>query len=156
MRRTREEQELERTVEDRLAQRFPDVELVDLEVRGGRDRTLTLFIDRADGVDLELCSAVSGALDDLRSRYALEVSSPGLDRPLTRPAHFQAAVGRRVALRAERPVDGRSNFDGLLAVATEDGVALELEDGRRQEFAYDGIAKAHVVYTFPHNGGRHE
>ena len=89
MRESREE--LESMIEATLAGRFPEVELVDLEVRGGPGGTLTLFIDRPGGVDLELCGAVSAALDDLRARYSLEVSSPGLDRRLRKPAHFAAA-----------------------------------------------------------------
>jgi ribosome maturation factor RimP len=156
MRRTKEQRELEQMVQGRLAGRFPEVELVDLAVRGGREPVLTVFIDRAGGVDLELCGAVSGALDELRDRYGLEVSSPGLDRPLTRPEHFERAVGERVALRTEAPVEGRSNFDGRLAAAAADGVVLELEDGRRCSFSYDDIARAHVVHTFAHNGGRNE
>jgi len=156
MRRTKEQLELEQEVERQLAERFPAVELIDLVVRGGRERTLTVFIDRPQGVDLELCGAVSGALDGLRERYGLEVSSPGLDRPLTRPAHFERALGQRIALRTETPVEGRSSFDGRLAAACKDGIVLELEDGRRQTLTYNDIARAHVAHTFRHDGGGNE
>ena len=118
MREKREE--LEAIIEATLAERFPEVELVDLEVRGGPAGTLTLFIDRPGGVDLELCAAVSQALDDVRERYALEVSSPGLDRRLRKPAHFAAALGRDVAVKMDEPQDGRSNFRGVLAAADDD------------------------------------
>ena len=108
MRERREE--LEATIEATLAERFPDVELVDLEVRGRPASTLTLFIDRPGGVDLDLCAAVSQALDEVRERYALEVSSPGLDRRLRKPAHFAAALGSEVAVTTARPIEGRAQL----------------------------------------------
>ena len=115
MRESREA--LEAQIEARLADRFPEVELVDLEVRGGRLGTLTLFIDRPGGVDLELCAAVSQALDDVREQYSLEVSSPGLDRRLRKPAHFAARARREVAVKLDGAADGRSNFRGELVAS---------------------------------------
>ena len=153
MRESREE--LERMIEATLAERFPEVELVDLEVRGGSGGTLTLFIDRPGGVDLELCGAVSAALDDVRARYSLEVSSPGLDRRLRKPAHFAAALGREVAVKLTAPRDGRSNFRGVLSAADEDSVTLDLGDGSAT-LPLPDIAKAHVVYNFDEDGGQRE
>ena len=153
MRESREE--LESMIEATLAGRFPEVELVDLEVRGGPGGTLTLFIDRPGGVDLELCGAVSAALDDLRARYSLEVSSPGLDRRLRKPAHFAAALGREVAVKLAVPRVGRSNFRGVLVAADEDSVTLDLGDGSTT-LPLPDIAKAHVVYNFDKDGGRRE
>jgi len=148
-------EELERMIEATLAERFPEVELVDLEVRGGSGGTLTLFIDRPGGVDLELCGAVSAALDDVRARYSLEVSSPGLDRRLRKPAHFAAALGREVAVKLASPRDGRSNFRGVLVAADEDSVTLDLGDGSAT-LPLPDIAKAHVVYNFDKDGGQRE
>jgi len=142
-------------IEATLAERFPEVELVDLEVRGGSGGTLTLFIDRPGGVDLELCGAVSAALDDVRARYSLEVSSPGLDRRLRKPAHFAAALGREVAVKLASPRDGRSNFRGVLVAADEDSVTLDLGDGSAT-LPLPDIAKAHVVYNFDKDGGQRE
>ena len=153
MRESREE--LESMIEATLAGRFPEVELVDLEVRGGPGGTLTLFIDRPGGVDLGLCGAVSAALDDLRARYSLEVSSPGLDRRLRKPAHFAAALGREVAVKLATPREGRSNFRGVLVAADEDSVTLDLGDGSAT-LPLPDIAKAHVVYNFDKDGGRRE
>ncbi|HZL64295.1 MAG TPA: ribosome maturation factor RimP [Thermoleophilia bacterium] len=153
MRESREE--LESMIEAILAKRFPEVELVDLEARGGSGGTLTLFIDRPGGVDLELCGAVSAALDDVRARYSLEVSSPGLDRRLRKPAHFAAALGREVAVKLTAPRDGRSNFCGVLVAADEDSVTLDLGDGSAT-LALPDIAKAHVVYNFDEDGGQRE
>ena len=153
MRESREE--LERMIEATLAGRFPEVELVDLEVRGGPGGTLTLFVDRPGGVDLELCGAVSAALDDVRARYSLEVSSPGLNRRLRKPAHFAAALGREVAVKLAAPRDGRSNFRGVLVAADEDSVTLDLGDGSAT-LPIPDIAKAHVVYNFDEDGGQRE
>jgi len=153
MRESREE--LERMIEATLAERFPEVELVDLEVRGGSGGTLTLFIDRPGGVDLELCGAVSAALDDVRARYSLEVSSPGLDRRLRKPAHFAAALGREVAVKLVAPRDGRRNFRGVLVAADEDSVTLDLSSGS-VTLPLPDIAKAHVVYNFDEDGGQRE
>ena len=153
MRESREE--LERMIEATLAGRFPEVELVALEVRGGPGGTLTLFVDRPGGVDLELCGAVSVALDDVRARYSLEVSSPGLDRRLRKPAHFAAALGLEVAIKLAAPRDGRSNFRGVLVAADEDSVTLDLGDGSAT-LPIPDIAKAHVVYNFDEDGGQRE
>jgi ribosome maturation factor RimP len=143
-------------IEATLAERFPEVELVDLEVRGGPAGTLALFVDRPGGVDLELCAAVSQALDDVRERYSLEVSSPGLDRRLRKPAHFAAALGRDVAVKLAAPQDGRSNFRGTLAAADADSITLELDGGSHVTLPLQGIAKAHVVYNFDTDGGHRE
>lgn len=149
-------EKLEATIAAILALRFPEVELVDTEVRGGRDGTLTVFVDRPGGVDLDLCAAISRELDEVRDRYGLEISSPGLDRRLARPAHFAAQVGREVAIRLKAPRGGRSNFRGRLAAADDAQVTLELGDGERVALPLDGIAKAHVVYNFDSDGGHRE
>lgn len=139
-----------------LAAHCPEVELVDLEVRGGPQGTLTLFIDHPGGVDLELCGAVSHALEDLRERYSLEVSSPGLNRRLRKPAHFAAAVGRDVAVAMAEPREGRRNYRGLLAAAGEATITLDLGHDGSVELPIAGIARAHVVYNFDSDGGQHE
>ena len=112
----------------RTRRAVPDVELVDFEVRG-QPPTLTLFIDRPGGVDLDLCAAVSQSLEELRERYALEVSSPGLDRRLRKPEHFAAQLGREVAVQTARPIEGRRNFRGVLAAADDQSITLTLEGG---------------------------
>ena len=156
MRRTAEQEKVATQVETVLGEQFPDVELVDVALRGGRQPAVTLFIDRPAAVDLELCAAVSGALDELRTVYALEVSSPGLDRPLTRAAHFERAVGGVIAVRTEAPVAGRSNFRGLLVGASDDGIQIAPEGAEPLSLAYQDIARANVVHQFTTPGGRHE
>ena len=154
MREKREE--LEAIIDATLAERFPDVELVDLEVRGGPTGTLALFIDRPGGVDLELCAAVSQALDDVRERYALEVSSPGLDRRLRKPAHFAAVLGRDVAVAMDEPQNGRRNFRGVLSAAGDTSITLDLADGGSATLPLNALGRAHVVYNHETDGGHRE
>ena len=117
-------------IEHRLAEQFPEVELVDLELRGRPVAALTLFIDRPGGVDLELCTAVSHALDDIRAEYALEVSSPGLNRRLRKPAHFAAAIGEEVSVKLTAPQGGRGSFRGELVASDEECITVRTR-GRR-------------------------
>ena len=148
-------QQLADEIEVALAREFPEVELVDLDVSTAAG-TLTLYIDRPGGVDLDLCAAVTAALDTVRERYALAVSSPGLDRRLRTGAHFVAAVGEHIAVRLAEPRDGRSNFRGVLTAADEACVTLALADGGTVFLPLPDIATAHVVYDFERNGGRRE
>lgn len=92
---------LQTDIERRLADSEPEVEVLLAEVLGGRQ--LRVFIDHPQGVTLELCERVSGRLTELRERYSLEVSSPGSERPLTKPAHFRRFIGRRARVRTRRP-----------------------------------------------------
>jgi ribosome maturation factor RimP len=154
MRESREE--LESTIVATLGAQFPEVELVDLEVRGSSSATLALFIDRPGGVDLELCAAVSQALEGLRERYALEVSSPGLDRRLRKPAHFAEALGQEVVVKLTAAHDGRRNFRGVLVAAGPDSITLESADGENATLPLAALAKAHVVYDFANDGGHRE
>ena len=153
---TESREEFERQVESALTLEFPAVELVDIETRGGALPTLTIFIDRPGGVDLDLCAAVAQALDGLRQRYAVEVSSPGLDRRLRKAAHFAAALGSEVAVHTAAPQDGRRNWRGRLTAADDEGVTLTLEEGEVVTIPLATIARAHVLYNFTANGGQRE
>src|SRR5438132_9713985 len=92
---------LQAQIEARLARSEPDVEVLLAEVVGGS--RLRVFIDHPAGVTVGLCERVSMLLGDLRERYSLEVSSPGSERPLTKPAHFRRFVGRRARVRTRQP-----------------------------------------------------
>jgi ribosome maturation factor RimP len=153
MREKREE--LEVVIEAALTERHPDVELVDFEVRG-QPPILTLFIDRPGGVDLDLLAAVSQSLEELRERYALEVSSPGLDRRLRKPRHFAAQLGREVAVTMARPIEGRRNFRGILVGTDDQSITLTLEGGSSVTLPLEALGKAHVVYNFETDGGQRE
>lgn len=153
MREKREQ--LEAEIEAALTGPFPDVELVDFEVRG-QPPILTLFIDRADGVDLDLCASVSQSLEELRERFSLEVSSPGLDRRLRKPRHFAAQVGREVAVQMAQPIAGRRNFRGVLTAVDDQAITLTLEGGGSATLLLEALGKAHVVYNHETDGGHRE
>jgi ribosome maturation factor RimP len=118
---------LQADVEARLATAEPQVEVLLAEVVGGD--TLRLFIDHPDGVSLDVCERVSHALVGLRERYALEVSSPGTERPLTKPAHFRRFLGRRARVRTRDARDGHKSFTGELVGASEDEVTIAAATG---------------------------
>ena len=117
---------LQADIEARLAQSAPDVEVLLAEVVGGD--TLRLFIDHPDGVSLDLCERVTHLLPEVREHYALEVSSPGRRRPLTKPDHFRRFLGRRARVRTREARDGHTSFTGELVGATEAEVTI-VRDG---------------------------
>ena len=118
---------IQRDVEDTLAAATPDVEVLLAEVVGGG--TLRLFVDHPEGVTLEVCERVTRALEHVRERYALEVSSPGTERPLTKPTHFRRFLGRRARLRTRDAIDGHKSFTGELVGATDAEVTIAAETG---------------------------
>ena len=118
---------LQTDIEARLAQTAPDVEVLLAEVVGGD--TLRLFIDHPDGVTLDLCERVTHLLPEVREQYALEVSSPGRTRPLTKPDHFRRFLGRRARVRLRDARDGHTSLTGELVGATEAEVTIAAEDG---------------------------
>ncbi len=134
--------EIQSEVETRLASAEPEVEVLLAEVVGGG--TLRLFIDHPDGVTLALCERVSKELEELRDRYALEVSSPGTERPLTRPAHFSRFLGRRARVRTRSKHDGRASFTGELVGATDREVTIAADTGVIA-IPYDDIHRSNLV-----------
>jgi ribosome maturation factor RimP len=125
---------------------------------------LRVLVDRAGGVDLDTLSevtrAVSALLDEhdpVPGRYTLEVSSPGVERPLRLPRHFEGAVGSAVAVKTVPGYDGERRLDGTLAAADQAGVTLALADGGEVRLSYDDIAKARTVFEWgpaPKPGGK--
>jgi len=91
--------------------------------------TLRLYIDHPDGVDLALCERVTAQLRDLLETWSLEVSSPGADRPLTKPEHFRRFMGRRVRVRTREAIEGQRSFTGTLTGADEGGVRIQANEG---------------------------
>ena len=123
----RELEQIQNTVEDRLRNQEPAVELLALE-RPASER-LRLVIDRPGGVDIALCERVTNVLRDLLESYALEVSSPGPERPLTKPEHFRRFLGRRVRVRTREEVAGHKSFTGRLTDADDETVSVDSGDG---------------------------
>ena len=118
---------LQTPIEERLAQAEPDVEVLACE-RVGAER-LRLFIDHPEGVDLALCERVTKHLRDLLVDYGLEVSSPGPERPLTKPDHYRRFVGRRARVRTRVARDGHKSFTGELVGASDDEVTIAATTG---------------------------
>jgi ribosome maturation factor RimP len=139
-------------------------ELVDLEVkRGPRGHTVRLFVDKEGGIGLddlqsvsEEMSAILDAEDPLDSSYMLEVSSPGLDRPLRGEADYRRFLGRLARISSYEPVEGRRHWTGRL-VSVEDGVVrldLERENGGPARIPLDKIAHGRLEVEFPKAEGR--
>jgi ribosome maturation factor RimP len=122
----REVDQLQQKIESRLAEAEPSVELLALE-RAGNER-LRLYIDSPDGVDLGLCERVTRHLRDLLVDWGLEVSSPGPERPLSKPEHFQRFLGRRVRVKTRDEIDGQRSFTGTLTGADDEQVSVEVGD----------------------------
>jgi ribosome maturation factor RimP len=129
-------------IEALLAQAAPDVEVLLAEVVGGQ--TVRLFIDHPDGVTLDLCERVTHDLAPLRERYALEVSSPGTERPLSKPEHFRRFVGRKARVRTRGDHDGRRSFTGELLGATDDAVTVAADTGV-VSIAYHDIHRSNLL-----------
>ena len=135
--------DLQETIERRLRERDPEVELIALE-RPAAER-LRIYIDHPEGVTLELCERVTDHLRDLLDRWSLEVSSPGADRPLTKPEHFRRFVGRRVRVRTRDEVEGHRSFTGTLTAADDDSVALDSGAGAVR-IPLAGIRRSNLVH----------
>jgi ribosome maturation factor RimP len=129
-------------IEARLAEVEPDVEVLLAEVVGGD--LVRLFIDHPSGVSLDLCERVTHHLAMVRETYALEVSSPGANRPLSKPEHFRRYVGRRARVRTRGEHDGRKNFTGELIGATDDAVTVAA-DGGVVSIPYADIHRSNLV-----------
>lgn len=135
----------------------PDIErlgyeLIDLELRlGGRNGVVRLFIDSPQGIGLDDCEKVSLAVsalldieDPLPGQYNLEVSSPGLDRKLTKIEHFQRFVGQTLKVQMRFPVNGRKRFRGTLLASTEDEIVVQV-DGESHSLPMKTIDTARLV-----------
>ena len=127
-------------------------ELVDVELAGGRQhQMLRVYIDGPQGITVDDCAEVSRQLaaildveDPFPGSYTLEVSSPGLDRPLVTPTDFRRFQGEIIKVRLSPPLAGRRNFTGRLLQVHDDRVAVEV-DGERFELPFSAIERARLV-----------
>jgi ribosome maturation factor RimP len=118
----RELEQIQRKIEERLRDAQLEVELLALE-RPASER-LRLVIDREAGVDLELCETVTRLLGDINEEWGIEVTSPGPERPLTKPEHFRRYIGRKVRVKTREEIAGRRSFTGRLEDADESRLSL--------------------------------
>ena len=129
-------------IEERLAQAEPDVDVLLVEqISGSRVR---VFVDHPDGVDLALCERVTNHLRDLLVDYSLEVSSPGPERPLTKPQHFRRFVGRRARVRTREEHEGRRTFTGELVGASDSEITVAADSGV-VSIPYSDINRSNLV-----------
>jgi len=134
--------DLSTQIENRLRDLDPRIELIVLERPAGE--TLRLYIDHPGGVDLALCERVTNHLRDLLETWSLEVSSPGADRPLTKPEHYRRFMGRRVRVRTHEEISGQRSFTGTLTAADESRVRLDA-GAREVEIPLARIRRSNLV-----------
>ena len=133
---------IQQDIETRLATAEPEVEVLSAEVVNGS--TVRLFIDHPEGVSLGLCERVTHHLVEVREAYALEVSSPGPERPLTKPEHFRRFLGRRARVRTHEEHDGHRSFTGELVGASDEAVTIAADTGVIA-LPYSDITRSNLV-----------
>jgi len=136
------ERQLEQELAGRIEQRVPGTEVLAVELLG--PERFCVYIDHPKGVDHALCERVTRALDDYRRNYTVDVSSPGIERPLREPEHFERFVGRRVALRTAAEIAGRKRFKGELIGADEQAVHLATEP-KPVDIPYEQIVRGNLI-----------
>jgi ribosome maturation factor RimP len=133
---------IQEDIEERLATAEPEVEVLAADVVGGTK--VRLFIDHPEGVSLELCERVTHHLAHVREQYALEVSSPGPERPLSKPQHYRRFLGRRARVRTREQHDGHRSFTGELVGASDDTVTIAADTGV-MTIPYADITRSNLV-----------
>jgi ribosome maturation factor RimP len=132
------ERQLTREIAPKVESALPGTEVLAVELTGP-DR-FTVYVDHVSGVDHALCERVTNVLRDYLRDYGVDVSSPGIERPLRKQAHFRNAVGRTVALRTE----GRSRLRGEVVTAGERSVTLKT-NGESVDVPYDSIVRGNLI-----------
>lgn len=148
------EQKTEKMLEPILAENH--FELVDVEyVKEGGSWYLRAYIDKPGGITVDDCEIVNRALGDLLDQddfiedsYILEISSPGLGRPLKKERDFERSLGEEVEIRTYRMVNKQKEFRGILKAYDKDTVTIELEDGEESSFERENIALIRLAFDF--------
>jgi len=136
------ERQIQREVAATVEERLPDVEVLAAELSG--PERLTVYIDHPGGVDHALCEQVTDVLRGYLDRYTLDVSSPGLERPLRTPGHFGGVLGRRAAIRTSTEIAGRKRFRGEVVAADEREFTLAT-GGEQVAITYEAIARGNLI-----------
>jgi len=132
------ERQLMREIAPRVEGALPGTEVLAVELTS--PERFVVYVDHIQGVDHALCERVTNVLRDYLREYAVDVSSPGSERPLRKPSHFRNVVGRRVALRTE----GRSRVRGEVVAADERSVTVKTE-GESVHIPYDSIVRGNLI-----------
>jgi ribosome maturation factor RimP len=138
--------EQEKTLQNEIAQQLesglPEVEVLAVELLS--PNRFCVYVDRPGGVDHALCERVTRELRNYLDRYTVDVSSPGFERPLRKPAHFAGAVGRKVAVRTAAEIEGRKRFRGEL-VSAGDQVVTVAAGEQRVDIPYEAIVRGNLI-----------
>jgi len=132
------ERELTREITPKVEGALPGTEVLAVELTS--PERFTVYVDHVGGVDHALCERVTNVLRDYLREYSVDVSSPGLERPLRKQAHFRNAVGRRVALRTSE----RNRLRGEVVAVGERSVTVQT-DGESVDIPYDSIVRGNLI-----------
>jgi ribosome maturation factor RimP len=121
---------------------LPGVEVLAIELM--TPTRFCVYVDHPEGVDHALCKQVTDSLREFLREYTIDVSSPGLERPVRKPQHFANVVGRKVALRTAEPVDGRSKFKGEVRQAGAEALTVSI-DGADVDIPYEAIVRGNLI-----------
>ena len=136
------EKELTDEIASRVEHDLPGVEVLAVEL-ANPDR-FVVYVDHPEGVDHALCVRVTDVLRDYLREYTVDVSSPGVERPLRKPGHFARVLGHKVSLRLREPVEGRAKFKGELRNAGADALTLSA-DGKEWNIPYETIVRGNLI-----------
>jgi ribosome maturation factor RimP len=136
------EKQLEREISQRVEATLPGVEVLAVELLG--PERFCVYVDHPAGVDHALCERVTSVLDSYRRDYGVDVSSPGFERPLRKPAHFTHAIGRRVAVRTVTPIEGRKRFRGELVAAGSRTFSVAA-GGDSVDIPYEAVVRGNLI-----------
>jgi ribosome maturation factor RimP len=136
------ERQLRREVAETVEPRIPRIEVLAVEL-GGPEH-ITVYVDHPDGVDHALCERVTNELRSYLESYRVDVSSPGVERPVRTKEHFAGVVGKRVALRTDVEVGGRKRFRGEVVDAGENEATISVGD-EQVEIPYEAIVRGNLI-----------
>ncbi|RDI75095.1 Ribosome maturation factor RimP [Gaiella occulta] len=136
------ERTLAREIAPAVERSLPGVEVLAVEMLS--PSRFCVYVDHPEGVDHALCARVTQLLDDYRASYTIDVSSPGVERPLRKPAHFRAAVGQEVQIRTATPLAGKKRFRGAVVAADERHLRLAAGD-EAVDIPYEAIVRGNLI-----------
>ena len=136
------ERQLTREIAPKVEGAIPGTEVLAVELSG--PERFTVFVDHVQGVDHALCERVTDVLREYLREYSVDVSSPGIRRPLRRAEHFRRVIGGRVALKTSADIGGRKNFRGELKDAGERSLTIGI-DGAEVDIPYDAIVRGNLI-----------
>jgi ribosome maturation factor RimP len=137
------ERQLEQELTSRIERGVPGAEVLAVELLG--PERFCVYIDHPEGVDHALCERVTRELEDYRRDYAIDVSSPGIERPLRKPEHFGRYVGRKVAVRTAKEIEGRKRFRGEVLAVDDRLVSLGAAGGEAVLIPYEQIVRGNLI-----------